>query len=194
MRLYEIICEGRDADLYHGTSLEKLNRLLQDNVLYANTPIHSDLVPKQLKHYKKTVSLTRNSAVATNFARAASIKDDSNDSTPVILVLDQAKLYNSAGKRMKPYDDLESLDKTYSSGETSSRSRGPNEAEEVVFGSIDNIKSYIKKIIIQVPSDQAKVELQKYKNILNDPRVIVTDYVNKSLTGRQFMSLASSKK
>ncbi len=196
MLLYELICESRSADLYHGTTLDNLNRLLQDNVLIARTPIHSTKIPQNFNQHTKTVSLTRNPSVATNFARASSVNGDITG-TPVVLVLDQNKLHQTLGKRIRPYDDLDSLDKTYGDqNKAGSRAAGNNESEEVVFGNINNINSFIKNIIIHSPVKPSKEELvafNKYKKILSDPRVVVADYLNKNLTGRQFMQLTAPK-
>jgi hypothetical protein len=192
MKLAELL-EARTADLYHGTTVAKLNRLLQDNVLLANVPIHSTDIPREYKQYKKTVSLSRNSTVATNFARSSSFGDDGVDGIPVVLVLDQDKLHRTLGKRMRPYNDIESLDKTYGDqGKASPRSRGTVEDEEAIFGNINNINSFIKKIIVHMPNDSSKAqiaEFARYKMILNDQRTVVTDFLNKNLTGRQFMDL-----
>lgn len=197
MRLQELL-ESRSADLYHGTTLGRLNRILQDNVLFANTPIHSKLIPQELRQYKNTVSLSRSSKVATDFARSSSSgKSLAKSSLPVVLVLDQAKLHAKLGRRIRPYNDMQALDTTYGDqNKPSARSRGTTEEEEAVFGNIDNINSYIKQIVIHKPNDPTKealAELARYKTILNDPRTIVTDYLFKNLTGKQFMNLSKQK-
>jgi hypothetical protein len=176
MRLQELF-ESRSADLYHGTTVEKLNRLLQDNVLMANVPIHNTNIPQQYKQYKKTVSLSRNPTVATNFARSTSFGDNGVDGIPVVLVLDQDKLHRALGKRMRPYNDMQSLDATYGDEDkVSPRSRGTVEDEEAIFGNINN---------------ETVAEFSRYKDILNDPRTVVADFLNKNLTGRQFMDLVN---
>jgi hypothetical protein len=194
MRLQELF-ESRSADLYHGTTVEKLNRLLQDNVLMANVPIHNTNIPQQYKQYKKTVSLSRNPTVATNFARSTSFGDNGVDGIPVVLVLDQDKLHRALGKRMRPYNDMQSLDATYGDEDkVSPRSRGTVEDEEAIFGNINNINSFIKKIIVHMPKNAHKetvAEFSRYKDILNDPRTVVADFLNKNLTGRQFMDLVN---
>lgn len=185
MLLIELF-ESRSADLYHGTNMTKLTRILHDNVLTAQTPIHSDVIPREVKGLKRTVSLTRDSGMATNFARSKSGGEQGIDGIPVILVLDQDKLSRSLGKRMQPYNDLASVD------HATERSRGGSELEEVVFGSIENITSYIKKIVVHMNANVKKENIKdfsKCKIVFDDPRTVVMDFLHKNLTGRQFLDL-----
>jgi len=196
----EYLIESRSADLYHGTSLPKASRVIKDNILAANTPIHSTLVPQQHRGQDKTVSLSRDVQVAINFARASA---SDNNSLPVVFILDQALLSRDLGKRMRPYDDIDSMDKV------SKRSQGTSEREEAVFGSIQNINKYIKRIIISVPSVSAPADddydrapltdrrlaaaqLQKFPTVAQDPRAIIKDIHGKQLTYRAFASLVNT--
>ena len=188
MKIIDLL-EARSADLYHGTDLARFNRIIQDNVLQANTPIHRKDIPNQYKGMTKTVSLARSSTVATSFARAASADDDSY---PVVLVLDQDKLYRNLGKRMRPYDDLPSM----FGDKHSPRAKGSSEAEEAVFGTINNINAYIKQIVVHFPEKYSKDDLAyitKFKNIMKDPRTVVVDFLDKNLTGLQFMRLVNDR-
>lgn len=187
MRLQELL-ESRSADLYHGTNMSKLIRILHDNVLVANAPIHSDLIPREFKGNKRTVSLTRSSEMATNFARSKSGGEEGIDAVPVVLVLDQGKLSRKLGRRIKPYNDLASL------AHSTERSAGGGEYEEVVFGNISDISYYIKKIVVHMNAGVRKEnikEINKCKIVFDDSRTIVADYLNKYLTGRQFMQLSN---
>ena len=192
MRAIDFITESRSADLFHGTSLAKLHRILADDVLVANTPIHSTNIPQKFKGYTKTVSLSRSPTVATNFARSSAVNAGlGSDSIPVVLVIDEALLYRDIGRRMQPYDDMDSL----SAVGDNPRSRGTSEAEEVVFGSIANINKYIKKIIVNLPSTPAAIaELKKYSKIASDPRTAIVDILGKVHTPRQFMDLYAGKR
>jgi hypothetical protein len=201
-KFIQFLLESRSADLYTGTSLVNANKILQDNILIARTPIHSTKIPQQYKQYTKTVSLTRNVQVAINFARA---NGASNETLPVVFVLDQDKLYRAVGKRMRPYDDLDSMEIQQRDPNTpSSRSRGHNEREEVVFGDIPNISNYIKRIIVHVPSKvdssipddeqyitrrRAAEEMRKYPAVINDPRTVIRDILGKQYTYREFTNL-----
>lgn len=149
MRIQEIIVENYRADLYHGTTLDKAEKIVASDKLIAQTPVHS---PSLSKNNGKTVSLTRD---ITTAARLAGGYGD----IKVIFVLDGSKLHQRYGKNIKPYDDTatdwyrnelarygreDSLSKN-----KSTRIQGTgNEREEAVFGDIDNLDSYVKKIIV----------------------------------------------
>ena len=185
MRVYELF-ESRSADLFHGTNMPALIKMLHDNTLVARAPIHNELIPREFKGHRRTVSLTRDSSMATNFARSKAGGEEGINSIPVIIILDQDKLYRALGRRMRPYNDLESLDGVASRGQVGS------ESEEVVFGNITNINSYIKKIVVHMPTNYLKErykDLDKCKIVFDNPKTIVLDFLNKNLTGRQFMDL-----
>ena len=185
MRVYELF-ESRSADLFHGTNMPALIKMLHDNTLVARAPIHNELIPREFKGHRRTVSLTRDSGMATNFARSKAGGEEGINSIPVIIILDQDKLYRALGRRMRPYNDLESLDGVASRGQVGS------ESEEVVFGNITNINSYIKKIVVHMPTNYLKErykDLDKCKIVFDNPKTIVLDFLNKNLTGRQFMDL-----
>jgi len=108
---------------------------------------------KQSPNYKKTghisgvVSLTRDKTVTHKFLGA--------DGHGVIFVLDQDLLRQDYGRRIHPFSDIHGggpLDRNRSS-----------EAEESVYGGIQNIKKYIKRIEFVGDFDPAQYpELAKY--------------------------------
>jgi hypothetical protein len=188
MRMQELF-ESRSADLYHGTNVAKLNRILQDNMLTAQSLIRSEDIPTEYKGQSRAVSFSRDAGIATNFARSKAGGEQGLDKFPVVLVVDQEKLHRAVGKRMQPYNDL---------GHTiagTERAAGGSESEEMVFGNINNVNAIIKKIIVHVPAGAHKSyldELAKCKVVMNDPRTIVVDFINKNLTGRQFMDMTKT--
>jgi GNAT superfamily N-acetyltransferase len=107
------IVSGRDAPLYHGTSLEAAAAIGFDEVLKgAGDSKSSGLDPV----YQFGVALTRNPRVAENFG-------------DIVLVLDQAKLAQN----------VKIIPKDYFGGKPGRRS----EAEEFVPGNIPNVLRYI---------------------------------------------------
>lgn len=126
MRLFEMfnLSEGRDAPLFHGTSLFNADTALRENKLAARTE-HFTREEKTLTG----VSLSRNMAVSENFGT-------------VIFVLDQKKI--AARHKMIPTDYW-----GFSPAITnmSSRRRGEfAEAEEFVVGDLANLDRYIISI------------------------------------------------
>jgi len=86
MRITEILNESASADLYHGTSLENAEQILDSNTLHPGDGGHGD---------EGAVSLTRDFGVAQNIAAWA-------DPAGVILVLDQTRIRQRT--RLQPYD------------------------------------------------------------------------------------------
>jgi hypothetical protein len=86
MRINEIVNESASADLYHGTSLENAEQILDSNTLYPGDGGHGD---------EGAVSLTRDFGVAKNIAAWT-------DPAGVVLVLDQARIRQRT--RLQPYD------------------------------------------------------------------------------------------
>jgi hypothetical protein len=86
MRINEILNESASADLYHGTSLENAEQILDSNTLHPGDGGHGD---------EGAVSLTRDFGVAQNIAAWA-------DPAGVILVLDQTRIRQRT--RLQPYD------------------------------------------------------------------------------------------
>lgn len=86
MRAFEFITESRSADLYHGTSLENAEQILDSDTLYPGDAGHGD---------EGNVSLTRDFGVVKNFAEWA-------DPAGVIFVLDQQRIMHNT--RLRPFD------------------------------------------------------------------------------------------
>jgi len=178
MRIIEIIKEDYRADLYHGTTLPKAENIVQSNKLVAHTPIHNLSIASK---DSKTVSLTRDITTAVRLA------GDFSD-IKVVFVLDGSKLYQRYGKKIRPYDDTETdsykqnLRKYGYDDRADSKVRtriqpGGNEREEAVFGDIDNLDSFIKKIIIFYDPNSGGDDKEKLRQIvsksplLNHPKV-----------------------
>lgn len=182
MRIREIfeqrLVEQQLADLYHGTSLMGAQKILNTNVIKANMPVHSDLVPAQVKGQGKTVSLTRNLNIARKFAKDKQYVR--GDHAAVIFVIDQDRLKQDLGKRVRPYDDTSTDWFRKQADITSTRSLRPTyraELEEVVYGDIDNASRYIKHIVVMA-KDQEHVDQIKQQQMLVDPRVVYDTGVN----------------
>lgn len=178
--------EAREADLYHGTSLGILNAILRNDIIKARSTVRPDSIPSTVRGYQRTISFSRDPAMSANFAKSRADGTGPLDKIPVLLVVDQNKLHRAVGKRLQPYNDLAlNRDRT-------ERSLGGSESEEVVFGDITNASSFIKKIIIHIPSNTNTAMLADLANssIINDPRVVIADFLDKTpLTGRQFMNI-----
>lgn len=184
--LESVFVEAATADLYHGTSLYSATQVLQSNVLKAITPIHSTQVPSSVKGHDKTVSLTRDINVAKRFANDRQYIRA--DATGVIFVMDQEKLKQDLGRRVRPYDDTSSdlyRQRAQITGNKSLRPTHRTETEEVIYGDIPNVNKYIKQIIVLPPSgdhtDYNMTRIQQ-SGILDDPRTIFksdpTEYQN----------------
>ena len=180
------VAEAAMADLYHGTSLYSATQVLQSNSIKATTPTHSTQVPSIVKGHDKTVSLTRDINVAKRFANDRQYVRA--DATGVIFVLDQAKLKQDLGKRVRPYDDTSTdwyRQKANISGNKSLRPTHRTETEEVIYGDIPNVNKYIKQIIVLPPSGnhvEYNMTRIQQSGILDDPRTIFksdpTEYQN----------------
>lgn len=186
MRLYEFLTEGRGADLYHGTDFYSADQILKQNVMKAKHHLIHSSLPQSFRGHDKTVSFTRVMPVAKWFV-------DDNDDIGVIFVIDEAKLYRDVGKRMRPHEH--EVPDDISPEERTDRSTQQSEHEEMVYGDIPNISSYIKQIFVFIPKGrttrEALSELKYYK-ILYDPRTTVVRSHKQNLTGRQFMQLLNT--
>lgn len=188
MRINELF-ESREADLYHGTNLETVSMILQSNIIKARSLIKRGVIPHLVKGQQRTVSFSRDPAMSTNFARSKAQHQQDVSGIPVLLVIDQNRLYRAVGKRLQPYNDLD-LHKGHTE-----RSTTGSESEEVVFGDITNANFFIKKIIIHMPNhaDSNMLNDLAKTDIINDPRVVVVDFIDKTLTGRQFMDIIQNQ-
>lgn len=192
--LESVFVEAATADLYHGTSLRGALNILRDNVIKANMPIHSTKVPDTVKGHNRTVSLTRSIDVAMRFA------DDKRsnwaDAASVVFVIDQDRLKQSLGRRVRPYDDTSTDWFRKQIGvdhDQSLRTTYRNEIEEVVYGDIANANQYIKKIIVVQPSrdDSGTSMLAIEKSgILDHPKAILLPH---NSTPGSWRKLATSR-
>jgi hypothetical protein len=145
MRYFEIINEGRDAVLYHGTGLSKIFGILKTNTLNANTQHDMKDYGKGYYGTQKLngVSLTRSKKIAEKFG-------------DIILEIDQIKL--SQNKRIIPIDYFAS-GQYYASGqydlntETARSKNATNfvEAEDFVVASITHLPKYL--IAVNIPEE-----------------------------------------
>lgn len=168
--LESVFVEAATADLYHGTSLHGLLKILETDVIKANMPIHSDQVPAAVKGQKYTVSLTRNRGVAQRFAWDASSR---RNDVGVILIINQDQLRRDLGRRVRPYDDTSSnwyRSRAEIYHKQSLRPTDRSESEEVVYGDIPNANKYIKNIIILPTNREDILKKIEQSGILNDPR------------------------
>lgn len=199
MRLHEILTEGREADLYHGTDLDSAENILRTNLLKAygvsRDTIHSFL-PQSVRGHQGYVSFSRVMSVARDIA-------DDNDDPGAIFVVDQQKLYQAVGKRMRPMEyEMDPYRLGYAGGyddpewSPENRSTQQSEHEEMVYGNIPNFMDYVKQIIVFLPERYTKRDLIRefgdYK-ILRHPKTIVVRSPNSKLTGRQFDQLLKTK-
>lgn len=125
MRFRDLITEGRDAPLFHGTALVNALSILHDNKITAG---------QQYPHNPQGVSLARDFKIAHEFGTYW----DRQYST--VLVLDQQKLVGSRSK-IVPYRDTDDQLKP--------RDR---ESEEIVYGDIYPLDRFLTSVTI--PPDQ----------------------------------------
>ena len=127
--------------LYHGTKLDVLFQILKDNMLKGSQSDYDDRAIYG-------VSTSRDMNFAYNFAEMTNHLDGTNDdeSYQAVIVLDKTKLKQN--HKIIPYND-QNAHNVYDNGE---RYFGiiPEllEKEEVIVGSIKNIKDYIIDIYV----------------------------------------------
>ena len=81
----------------------------------------------------------------------------------MVFILDQGIMARDLGKRMSPYNDLNSISNTSRSVAT--------EYEEMVLGDIKNINKYIKQIIVFVnPNYKDIVDTEMYPSLFSNPK------------------------
>jgi hypothetical protein len=198
MRAHEILNESKSADIYHGTRLPQAEQIIASNTFIARTPIHSDVLPKEVKGNTKTVSFTRDPKQLYKFTTG-----DFHSEVGVVLVIDQGLLSRDMGKRLQPYNDMETqwykdqsarYDRYSTPKTTSARSRNATEVEELVFGNIPNANKYIKKILVYMYDSndyatKAREDRLAKSPLLNDPRTVIIDGLH--YTPRQFRQMYS---
>jgi hypothetical protein len=124
MRVSEILAEGRDAPLFHGTKLESAIKIVADNCIYTGCDWRGE---------GSRVALTRSYPIARKFASAEGVCGSLG---AVVFVMDQRKLAQVL--KIKPHRD------TDASGEY-----WPDEQEEMVMGDINPAESYILSINVK---------------------------------------------
>lgn len=137
-KYFQMLLETRDAYLYHGTRSRALESILRNNILIAGTELDSFDVNYSMndKYEKKgavgTVSVARDLLTAKKYSQEDYFHSDNDDEydLPCVIVLDQQKLKQDLGKRIRPAD------------------RGANYTEEKIYGDIKNIRQYIVSVLI----------------------------------------------
>lgn len=114
------VTAGRDAPLYHSTTLANAAAILRDNEINTNDSVD------------QTVSLTRNRSFAEAFRGGG-----------VVFVLDQAKLARKV--KLEPYDYWSLSDMDEGDKDTERRR---NEAEERINGNLSNLDSFLLQIYL----------------------------------------------
>lgn len=123
MRYRELLFEGRDAPLFHGTDLVSAISITRHNQIDAN---------QQYEHHPRGVSLARDYLVARAFGTYF------DRVVPVVFVLDQQQLLNS-NLKLRPYRD------TSEPGVYRER-----ESEELVLGDIASLDRYLISINVDM--------------------------------------------
>jgi hypothetical protein len=137
-KYYQMILETRDAYFYHGTRSRALESILSNNTLMGTTDLDAfDVDPEMNVKYEKkgaygTVSVARDLLTAKRHSQEDYWHGDDDDEydLPCVIVLNQQKLKQDIGKRIRPSD----------------RSKGYT--EEKIYGDIQNIRQYIVSVLI----------------------------------------------
>lgn len=165
MRAREFIIESKSADLYHGTSIESAEEILDSNIMITGDGSQGD---------EGQVSFSRYFSIAWQFA-------NSHEPAGVIFVIDQLKLSQTLGKKLYPFDYLGGI------------GRGTPEAEEASRVNIPNFKRYIKQIIILLPTygvepgEMPEIDVDEYPNVFSWPNAVVSvDRGIGGLSARQY--------
>ena len=134
----QFITEGRDAPLYHGTSVADAVEIINTDEMEARTPqVHMGLFPQKPKHVVKGISLSRNHRVASQFG-------------PVVFEFDQRKLVHR--HKIIPFQFADSEIAGYPKAIAARSTEGSvtgaysAESEEFVIGPIRDVDKYITAI------------------------------------------------
>lgn len=131
----EVLTEGRDAYLFHGTDLLSAISIIRDNKIRAG---------QHYEHHTPGVSLTRDYLIARDFGTYWERQ------CPIVFVFDQQKLVQSRMK-VQPYRD------TSEPGVYRDR-----EAEELIHGDIDNLSQYLISINVDLDHLEAALKSKPY--------------------------------
>lgn len=148
--------EGRDAPLYHATSIQNLINILNNNTLKTGR-----LYAKDVLKGKKTgsISLTRSKEFANRYTNNGAI-----------LILDQSKLINNY--KLTPVGDNVNI-----LGNTSTRRDYNSKAEEVIEKNISPLNNYLLGIEINLKlNKESKNIIDNYCNQYNIP--VTYTYLN----------------
>jgi hypothetical protein len=151
MNFKQFLEEGRDAPLFHATSLDSLNQILKGNIVKAWTT--QNINKKRIDG----VSLTRDFRFAKNWAMKTPFKM----ARSCVIEFDQRKL--SQRYKIVPFNYS-----LMSSG--AAREMNNSEAEEFVIGPIKDPNKYINKIHF---TDNIFYNTEASKEVLNHPKLFV---------------------
>ncbi len=154
----QFLTEGRDAPLFHSTSLSSARFIIDDNVIKDRTiqKVHPkpgsrvDDLKNGKFHWKNIsgVSLTRNIKFANWFGWHVQ-----GYNTLITFELDQTKL--AQNYRIQPFNFHSAGEDSYAPGfnaRTQDRyDQNKNESEEFIFGPIKNLDKYLLKIHVMSP-------------------------------------------
>ena len=176
IRNYINLIESKSADLYHGTSLDGADGILESNYLEVNSWGAHDfdddsIYPSTVKGHDEASSLTRNFNVAKGYVQ--------NHDSGAIIVLDQELLARDLGKRLRPVD-IHGFD------DYNRRSKD----EELVYGGIRNVKKYIKNIYVFVDDPD---ELNEFETLRSYPKTKIVPTANTAPTHKILQHNLSQK-
>lgn len=160
MLVNEILVEYREADLYHGTSLQKAEDIIMSNTLTATRPM--ELGKGMSPQEQMTVSFSRSFSVAARFAHFKSQTYSNDDLTGVVFVFDQAAIHRDYGRRLQAYNDLQYMSR-----------KSASEAEEALVGPLSNMSKYLKKFYILAPAEQIEALQEIFKVLFNHPKAVI---------------------
>jgi hypothetical protein len=152
MNFKQYLEEGRDAPLYHGTSVDLAQNILKHNTLSAITH-HRHIKNNKRDKSIKVISLSRNISFVLKWMKR---RFDSYDPF-VIFELDQRRL--SQKYKIIPYNHFG--DNQYFDGKAAARQQNDlykidfpiNQYEENVIGDIKTFNRYLTKIMVKDHKD-----------------------------------------
>jgi hypothetical protein len=145
MRYHDILSEGRDAYLFHGTDLVGAIEILRSNKLIGT---------QQYSHNPFGVSLTRDYRIARDFATYWERQ------FPVVFVLDQRKLVQSRAKLLPRRDSFES-------GYVP-----PREAEKMILGDLHNLSEFLISVNVHPAHIKEALSDEEYQEWMMDEREV----------------------
>jgi hypothetical protein len=177
---FEYLKEGREAPLFHGTSLVMADDILSHNYIYGRTEQYTSLKDNGQKDYYQGykevsgVSLTRSYKIAEYFGKRG-----------VVFELDQRRL--SQNYSIIPVNHWATGVLQYIPGKTARTNHNPkditdNEAEEFLIGSIKNLDKYLARVIIVDEPNWIKLQSSPYSHLKYHPKLFYKGrFVNEDL-------------